>query len=272
MKNSINSPKSSTTNCEWGKCSFLEWGKNNETHEKPYTVNLTEILYQLLKGMQKKVGFLKGGYIFLKSLSWDMAFNKQKWQPEKFLLNNSIQEKFYREKFKEYLPFINVFNNLGQVMGENEADRFVANQMLPITLNMMKTKFHPVENIGSVEVWLKQAREYLGSEIEVDKGFESDIYLAKDKSEMKFHVTRCANMEILHKYGLKYTAAALCMGDHIAYHTVFPNLIFKRSHSISVGDGFCDHEFRIRTNADPVIDEVNYGDCYTVEGIRELVR
>jgi hypothetical protein len=43
---------------------------------------------------------------------------------------------------------------------------------------------------------LEQARDYLGTEIEKDKGFEGEIYLAKDKSEMRFHVTRCATVKL----------------------------------------------------------------------------
>ena len=168
--------------------------------------------------------------------------------------------------------FIIFFYHLKKEMNIKEADRYMTDQMLPIILDMWKSMFQPVKNIDSVEVWLKQARDYLGTEIEKDKGFDGEIFLAKDKSEMRFHVTRCATVQIIREYGLKYTAAALCMGDHITYHTVFPNLIFKRSHSLSVGDSFCDHEFRLRTKKDPIMDEGNYGDCYKIEGMRELVR
>ncbi len=201
-----------------------------------------------------------------------MIFNKPKWMPDKFNIESKEQEIFYRQKFKEYLSFIVLFYNLRKEINEDEADRFMADQMLPIVLDMMNARFRPVSEINSVETWLEQARDYLGTEIEKDKGFKGEIYLAKDKSEMRFHVTRCATVQIVREYGLKYTAAALCMGDHITYHTVFPNLIFKRSHSLSVGDSFCDHEFRLRTADDPILDEVNYGDCNRIVGMRELVR
>jgi hypothetical protein len=118
--------------------------------------------------------------------------------------------------------------------------------MVPVVLDMMKTKYHPVENIDSVEVWLRQARSYLGEEIEKDMGFDGTLYLAEDKSELRLHVTRCVNMQMLREYGLTYTAAALCMCDHITYHTVFPNLVFKRTHTLAIGDKFCDHEFEFR--------------------------
>ncbi len=39
-----------------------------------------------------------------------------------------------------------------------------------------------------------------------------------------------------------------------------------------MGDSFCDHEFRLRKESDPVIDEDNYGDCKRIPGMRDLVR
>ncbi|MCK8060250.1 MULTISPECIES: L-2-amino-thiazoline-4-carboxylic acid hydrolase [unclassified Fusibacter] len=266
------SQKCSVSGSTWDKIDFLDWATNNKVQGEPYNIDMMKFLKQLKKSIQGRFGKQYGGYIFFKSIVWDMVFNRPKWRPEMFNLDNSERTKFYKAKFKEFMPFIILFNNLQNKMTAIEADRFIAAQMMPLTLDMMKSRFHPVKEIDNVEVWLKQARDYLGDEVEKNKGFEGKIYLAKDKSEMRFHVTRCSNMEILRNYGLKFSAAALCMADHITYHTVFPNLIFKRCHSISVGNEYCDHEFRIRTTEDPIMDEKNYGDCYTVEGIRELVR
>lgn len=272
MVNTPSIPKCARSGSAWDKFTFDEFALNWEMQGEPYEVDTVQITLQLFKSIKRKLGAVKGSYIFFKSLFWDMLFNRPQWRPEKFNFRSPMQEKFYRAKFKEYLSFVVLFNNIKKELSVEEADRFMAEQMLPIILAMMKSRFSPVAEIDSVEVWLKQARDYLGTEIEKDKGFEGEIYLARDKSEMRFHVTRCAAVQIIREYGLQFTAAALCMGDHITYHTVFPNLIFKRSHSLSVGDSFCDHEFRLRTKNDPIMDEENYGDCIRVEGMRDLVR
>lgn len=272
MKNAPPIPEYALSGSDWDIFTFDEFASNWEMQGKPYEVDTVRILLQLFKSIKRKLGAVKGSYIFFKSLFWDMLFNQPQWMPEKFNLRSPAQEKFYQAKFKEYLPFIVLFNNIKKDLSVEEADYFMAEQLLPIILDMMKSRFSPVAEINSVEVWLKQARDYLGTEIEKDKGFEGEIYLAQDKSEMRFYVTRCAAVQIIREYGLKFTAAALCMGDHITYHTVFPNLIFKRSHSLSVEDSFCDHEFRLRTRNDPIMDEENYGDCARVEGMRDLVR
>lgn len=272
MKNSPTISEYSISGSEWNRFSFEKFASDWQMKGEPYEVNVSKILFQLFKAIRNELGNLKGSFIFFKSLFWDMIFNKPKWMPDKFNIESKEQEIFYRQKFKEYLSFIVLFYNLRKEINEDEADRFMADQMLPIVLDMMNARFRPVSEINSVETWLEQARDYLGTEIEKDKGFKGEIYLAKDKSEMRFHVTRCATVQIVREYGLKYTAAALCMGDHITYHTVFPNLIFKRSHSLGVGDSFCDHEFRLRTADDPILDEVNYGDCNRIVGMRELVR
>jgi hypothetical protein len=265
-------PEYALSGSTWEKFTFSEFAANWEMQGKPYQVDTMQILLQLFRNTRDKAGTVMGSYILLKSLLWDMLFNRPEWMPEKFKIRNQQQEKFYRSKFNEYLPIIMIYNNLAKAFGAEEADRFMAEQMLPIILDMMKARFSPVEDIDSVESWLKQARDYLGTEIETDRGFEGEIYLAQDKSEMRFHVSRCAAVQIIRAYGLRFTAAALCMGDHITYHTVFPNLIFKRSHSLSVGDSFCDHEFRLRKEDDPVMDEDNYGDCKRIPGMRDLVR
>jgi L-2-amino-thiazoline-4-carboxylic acid hydrolase-like protein len=265
-------PENSISGSRWDRFSFEEFASDWQMKGNSYEANVSKILFQLYAATRDKLGNVKGSFVFFKSLFWDMIFNKPKWMPEKFNIESKKRELFYKKKFNEYLSFIILFYNLRKIIGEDEADRFMADQMLPIILDMMKLRFNPVNEITSVETWLEQARDYLGVEIEKDKGFEGEIYLAKDRSEMRFHVTRCAAVQIIREYGLKYTAAALCMGDHITYHTVFPNLIFKRSHSLSVGDRYCDHEFRLRTMEDPVIDEINYGDCNRIPGMRELVR
>ncbi len=264
--------KHSLSGSSFDKTTFLEWSKISKVDGKPYSINMMKLMNQLRKSIQDKIGNGRGKYVFIKSITWDLAFHKPIWKPELFNIDNEDRKKFYKKIFKEFQLFIILFDNLKKEMAEEEADRFIAEQMLPITLYMMKSKFRPVSEINSVDVWLKQARNYLGDEVKENKGFEGDIYLSKDKSEVRFQVTRCANMEILRKYGLRFTAATLCMCDHITYHTVFPNLIFKRTHSIAVGDEYCDHEFRLRTKDDPKMDEDNYGDCYTIDGIRDVVR
>lgn len=271
MKSAPQIPEYARSGSAWEKFTFDAFASNWEMRGEPYKVDVLEILFQLLRGFSKKFGLVKGVSLMLKSLVWDMVFNQPAWMPEKFNIRNQTQAAFYRTKFNEYKIFFVLFNNLKKVLKTEEADHFLAEQILPIILDMMAARFYPVADIDSVEVWLKQARGYLGEEIEEGKGFEGDIYLATDRSEMRFHVTRCATVQLIREYGLRFSAAAFCMADHITYHTFFPNLIFKRSHSLSVGDAFCDHEFRLRTKSDAMMSEENYGDCARVEGMRDLV-
>jgi hypothetical protein len=62
------------------------------------------------------------------------------------------------------------------------------------------------------------------------------------------------------------------MCDHIIYHTVFPNLIFKRSRTLAMGDSFCNHEFRVIKNNDQIQNEECYSDCARVQEIRQFVK
>lgn len=265
-------PDKSESGTEWEIFSFEQWASRMHLEAQPYKINPLNYLRSLNKEIIQSLGVERGVYLFVKAVFWDLFFNKPQWAPENFNLSSKKQELFYRSKFKENIPIIVFFQTLARKIKKEEADKIIANTLVPVVLDMMKTKYDPVENIDSVEIWLKQARNYLGREIEKDTGFDGTVYLSEDKSELRLHVTRCVNIEILRQYGLIYTAAALCTCDHITYHTVFPNLIFKRTHTLAVGDSFCDHEFRIKRSLDATTDEENYSDCSKVEGIREFVR
>ena len=262
----------SETGREWEAFTFEQWALKLKEEGKPYKISAIRYMRSLLTEIFHQKGIKKGSFVFIKTLIWNCVFNKPHWAPDKFNISSRTQEDYYRNKFYEYKPIIVFFETLAKEIGEKKADRLIPKTMIPIVLDMMKSKYQPVESIHSVESWLSQARNYLGGEIEKDKGFSGTIFLAKDKSELRFHVTRCAPMQMLRAYGLGYTASALCMCDHITYHTVFPNLIFKRSHALAIGDDFCDHESRIRKESDPIQDEDNYSDCGRDHEFRELVR
>ena len=261
----------SESGAHWETLSFEQWASSMHSESKPYKIKPLNYLRTVKQEFIRNLGPQKGKRIFYMAILWDFLFLKPRWAPEKFTLTSKKQEMFYRRKFQENLPVIVFFQALAREVGEREADRIISNTMVPVVLDMMKTKYHPVENIDSVEVWLRQARSYLGEEIKKDTGFDGTLYIAEDKSELRLHVTRCVNMEMLREYGLTFTAAALCMCDHITYHTVFPNLVFKRTHTLAIGDPFCDHEFRIKRNAMPNHDEDDYSDCNR-SGMRDFVR
>lgn len=220
----------------------------------------------------KEMGKLKGNSLFIKTILWDLTFNKPKLEIDKFDITSKEQKKFYVDKLREYAPIIIFYQTLSKAIGQKRADRLIAHAMLPLVLEMMNSKYTPVENMDSIEIFLQQTRNYLGSEWEQDKGFSGDVYISKDKTELWFHITRCVPMQMLRVYGLHFTATAFCMCDHITYHTLFPNLIFRRCHNLASGDRFCDLEFRIRNETDPIMNEDNYADCCRDPEMRELVR
>lgn len=264
-------PDNSESGSKWEAFSFLQWAKRMPSESRPYKIKPLMYLRSVYREYLQILGVKRGRGLFFRAMLWDCLFNRPQWMPDRFKLYGKNQEMFYRKKFNANLTVLVFFRALAGKIGTADADRIIANTLVPIVLDMMKTKYDPVEKIDSVETWLKQARGYLGREIEENSGFDGTLYLSDDKSELRLHVTRCVNMEILREYGLIYTAAALCMCDHVTYHTVFPNLVFKRSHNLAIGDKFCDHEIRIKTDNKPSHDENDYSDCIRA-GLREFVR
>lgn len=271
-KDDFSIAKSSKTGSEWEVFTFEQLASKIPFDGKPYKVKFLRYLKSLCKIIVRYLGARAGLLLFLRIILFDLVFKKPVWDKSKFDIFSKAQEDFYKKKYCENIPIIVFYYAIAKKIGNDEADRLIAETMVPVVLDMMKSKYHPVANIESVEVWLKQARNYLGIEIEKDKGFQGTIYLAQDKRELRFHVTRCAPMQILRAYGLIYTASALCMCDHISYHTVFPNLIFKRTHTLAMGDNYCDHEFQVRNSDDPILNDECYSDCARDPEIRQFVR
>ena len=261
IEQSFKIPVQSKSGSGWESYSFNEFSHRYRQENKSYGLNPILFLRSLFREIYKEVGILKGSVLILRTLAWDWLFNKPRWRPEKFDIISTDQGGFYKKKFNEFLPLMLFYRSLGKMVGNERAERLLADSTLPLVLKMMYSIYSPIENMSSIELFLQQTRNYLGSEWEEDKGFSGDVYLANDKSELWFHVTRCAPMQILREYGLHFLATAYCMCDHITYHTLFPNLIFRRCHNLASGDPYCDLEFRIRKKSDPNMDEDNYADC-----------
>jgi hypothetical protein len=60
-----------------------------------------------------------------------MLFNKPRWQPEEFQLNNAEQEAFYRKVLTDYVPFIILFHALAKYMGASRAGKLMGGQVSP---------------------------------------------------------------------------------------------------------------------------------------------
>jgi hypothetical protein len=264
-------PEKSKSGSGWERLSSTEFSERYKQQGKSYSINPVTYLGSLYKAIIKEIGSFIGSYVFIKTLLWDLPFRKPKLVVDSLAISSPEQKKYYQDKLNEYAPIIVFFNTLSKVIGNKQADRLIAHSILPFVLQMMHSKFSPIENLDSIEKYLQQTRNYLGNEWESDKGFSGDVYISKDKTELWFHMTRCAPMQMLKAYGLPFTATAFCMCDHITYHTLFPNLIFRRCHNL-VTDKYCDLEFRIRKPFDPIIDEGNYVDCGRDCEVRELVR
>ena len=167
MSNGFSISNTAESGCAWKKFNFVKYAEMWPIRGEPYSPKVGQIIKSLYRSITEAFGFFKGTRIFLKSIFWDMLSNKVKWDPTLFNLKNEKQVAFYKKAFEEYKVFFLVFENLIKELGAEKADRFMADQMVPIILAMMKSKFSPGGACGKgVSIWLEQARDYLGDEIE----------------------------------------------------------------------------------------------------------
>ncbi len=264
----------SATGSEFIKQPFADLAKLREVLPKgeKFKLDIINMMKVVYKGLKDEFGTLTAISLISKSFLVDMLFNKPEWHPEWFDINNEAQAKFFKAKFNENIPLITLFENIKKRRSTKKADVIIAKLCPAFVLPSMSKSFKPVKTFSKVQDWIHQAVWYLDEALEPDKGFEGDVYISKDNKEARFHVTKCAPIQICHRYGLEVTSAYLCMCDHITYHTVFPNMTFNRQNCFGVGCDHCDHILRVKPVGVTAHDEEDYGDAYKVEGGREFVR
>jgi hypothetical protein len=104
-------PVNSISGCKWDQFSFERFASDWELKGNQYKVNVSKTLFQLSVATRSELGNVKGSFVFLKSIFWDMIFNKPKWMPEKFNIESKERELVYKKKFKEYMTFIIFFQS-----------------------------------------------------------------------------------------------------------------------------------------------------------------
>ncbi len=256
--------------CKWQKKQFSEIRSLRVTTCKSFFI--PEVMTLFLKSLQEKLGKMVGFWIFLRASTIGFIFNRPKWHSEYFAIANKKQESFYKHCFKKSMFLFIIFNILKKKHGAKEADKIIADSLMPCTLAYMKMTYKPVKDWPQLEAWWEQSVDYIGDMPEDNQGLDGTVYIAEDKSELKWHTVKCAHAEVLMAYGLKRTTACMCMADHITYHTLFPGIVFKRNNCIGVGHPFCDHHARVKKPEDIGNEEIQYGDCLKFEGGREYVR
>lgn len=240
-------PERAQSGQAWEIFTFADLARRKPCSGPSHRLDTMGLLSRLVKALQTEIGWLRGLWVLSKSFLWDTLIKNPKFQPPKFQIETQKQLDFYKKEFSKNLPIIALYENLSREIGKSSADIFIADQLLPVVLT--KIYFSPVADLDSVEVWLNQAREYLGKEIEEDQGFEGQVYLAEDKSELRFYVTRCAAIQLIREYGM----------------------VFTREHTLSTGCNYCDHCFRVREETDPILKISDYADLKRIDSLEEFI-
>jgi hypothetical protein len=221
------------------------------------------------KALIEELGFSKGLWIFVKSITWDGLFNKPKWHPEYFELKAPDEEKHFKKVLKQLFPVIVIFNNLKKEYGEDRAHEITAKMGISTSLPYLLTGFKPGTRIKHIDEIRQLLTDYLGD----GKGFEWTEEVSEDQTEVRYRFTKCVYIMILRAYGLDAFAGHCCLADHAVFDNVMTDVIFGRKHTIGVGDTFCDHIIRLRSPEDNEKDESNYEDCHKAGyGGREAVQ
>lgn len=234
----------------------------------PSVINLA-IVRALVRCLWRDVGFFRGSWILMRSVTWDYVFYRPVWRPEHFELSGPEEERHFRKIFSQITPLIVIFENLKRRYGEDRADEITARMAIPIALPYLLATFRPGTRIESIDDIRQLTADYMGD----GTGFEWTEEVSEDRTEVRYRFTKCVYIMILKAYGLHSFAGYSCLADHVVFDNVVPDVVFGRSHTLGVGDSFCDHCFRMRTPDDRERDESNYGDCHKVKyGGRDEVR
>lgn len=223
----------------------------------------------LIKVILKEVGLFRGSLLLLRTLIWDIKFNKPDWRPEYFSFRDENDEKAFKETFEELVALIVLFNNLKGMYGEFIADEITSKIAIPFGLPHILTVFIPGTRITNIHEIRQLMSDFLGDQ---DR-FEWTEEVSKDQSVVRYNFTKCTYIMILQAHGLQSYAAYDCLADHVVGDCIFSeDIIFSRKHTIANGDGYCDHTFRMRVSPHDKKEEIDYEDCRKVKfGARDCV-
>ena len=235
---------------------FHEANKLESGVEKMPSVFQTDIIKGMYHVLSEEIGKPEARHTLERSFFWDYLFHRPEWHPEWFDLPDEKIADHYHKIFKELAPFISSFRSLKDEHGEARAQEICAKLAVPSSVPYLAKVFHRNDNITDIEDLRQELADYLGD----GEGFEWTEEVSDDKSEVRYHFTRCVYIEILRAYGMTSAAAACCYCDHIIFDNITPELYFRRDHCKGVGDSFCDHDIRVRTPEDTAEDDLRYGD------------
>lgn len=197
--------------------------------------------------LKQEIGPWQAFKILLKSWTWDMVFNRPAWAPEKFPIENTEDEKVWRSTFnKDVVMLITVLKNLQRKYGAEKGDEIMAKFLMPVGLKYHFYCFMPIKSLTHIDQLRQQMADYLGD----GKTMCNRIWVSEDGSEARYYYTRCMHVQMMLGYGMKRSAQASCMIDHVTFDKRIPNLKFKRTKTLSLGDSYCDHVFSIREQGD----------------------
>lgn len=202
-----------------------------------------DTLKVMFKYLSKEIGKFNTFILLLKSWTIDLIFDPPKWDPGKFKLDSKEREELYKKKFKiDGLYLIPVHRNLTKKYGEKKANEILFRVTIIAGIPFLANVFKPIPNIKHIDEFRQQMSDYLG-------GIYDDIkeeWISTDGTEVRYKFHRCPHIEIWKAYGLHGLACGACMADHVIFDNNIPQIVFSRTSTISLGDKYCDHAFRIR--------------------------
>ena len=210
---------------------------------KSFRIAISEYHYWL----KTEIGAWQAFRILLKSWSWDLLFNKPKWEPELFTIENEADGREWKKAFdRDVVPLVIMHRNLIAKYNKKKADIIMARFMMPVGLKYHFYCFKPINNLTHIDQLRQQMADYLGD----GKTMRNKVWVSKDGTEVRYYYTKCMHIQMMVAYGMKVVAQGACMIDHVTFDKRIPTLKFKRTKTLSLGDCCCDHRFSIRQKGD----------------------
>ncbi len=240
----------------------------SEKKEMPSAIALKTIT-AIARVLFREVGFLKGLWLLARTGTWDAVFSKPMWHPEYFEFKDSAEEEHFRGIFRQLAPMIILYGNLKKAYGEYLAEEISSKMAIPVAVLYIHGSVGTTGKITDISQIRQLFANYLGD----GSGFDWTEEVSEDRTEGRYHFTKCAYVMIMQAYGLESYGAYNCLADHVFFDLMTPDIVFSREHAIGVGDDYCDHTVRLLAAGDPGKSDSDYGDCRKARfGGRDAVR
>lgn len=137
-----------------------------------------------------------------------------------------------------FLPLAVLYRTAGIVLGKERAQKLFYPAMVAVSARVLAWNIPTLKKDQPFSAFSDRFIKVLSR-----MPFETITVTIQTEDTFQINITRCQFVEVFESLGMPELTPALCEGDVAFCEKYQPLIRFQRDHTLSAGDGFCDHTY-----------------------------